>query len=164
LTPALVKGHIISADARPTQHAFVAVSLGFDGDSVLIAKDNQPTLADDLRLFFTGPPADCLDWRTARTVDRGHGRLAIREVVARTELIEFLAGPWAGIAQVFRLTRTVYEKGTMRREVVNGITSPPPMRALAARLLALVRAHWKIANRLRLFAVRLLLGSLLTFQ
>ena len=73
LTPALVKGRIISADARPTQHAFVAVSPGFDGDSVLIAKDNQPTLADDLRLFFTGPPADCLDWRTARKVDKGHG-------------------------------------------------------------------------------------------
>ncbi len=69
-------------------------------------------------------------------------------LVASTELNDFLAGHWAGVAQVFRLTRTVYEKGTMRREVVYGITSLPPTRASAARLLALVRAHWKIENRL----------------
>ena len=57
-------------------------------------------------------------------------------LVASTELNEFLAGHWAGVAQVFRLTRTVYEKGTMRREVVYGITSLPPTRASAIRLLA----------------------------
>ena len=65
-----------------------------------------------------------------------------------TELNEFLAGQWAGVAQVFRLTRTVYAKGAMRREVVYGITSLPPTRASAARLLGLVRAHGKIENRL----------------
>ena len=75
------------------------------------------------------------DWKSAR-------------LVASTELNEFLAGQWAGVAQVFRLTRTVYEKGTMPREVVSGITSLPPTRARAARLLALVRAHWKIEHRL----------------
>ncbi len=36
----------------------------------------------------------------------------------------------------------------MRREVVYGIASLPPTRVSAARLLALVRAHWKIENRL----------------
>jgi Transposase DDE domain len=36
----------------------------------------------------------------------------------------------------------------MRREAIYGITSLPPTRASAARLLALVRAHWKIENRL----------------
>ena len=148
LTPVLVKGRIISADALHTQHAFCFSVTRWDGDYVLIAKDNQPTLADDLRLFFTEPPADCRDWRTARTVDKGHGRLEIRELVASTELNEFLADQWVGIAQVFRLTRTVYEKGSMHREVVYGITSLPPTRAGAARLLTLVRAHWKIENRL----------------
>ena len=103
---------------------------------MLIAKDNQPTLADDLRLFFTEPPHDCRDWRTARTVNKGHGRLEIRELVTSTELNEFLGAQWAGVAQVFQLTRTVYEKGQMRREVVYGITSLPPTRASAACLLA----------------------------
>ena len=148
LTPVLVKGRIISADAMHTQHAFCFSVTRWDGDYVLIAKDNQPTLADDLRLFFSEPPHDCRDWRTARTVEKGHGRLEIRELVTSTELKEFLGRQWAGVAQVFRLTRTVYEKGQMRREVVYGITSLSPAHANAARLLALVRAHWKIENRL----------------
>ena len=126
----------------------VLVSPGFDGDYTLIAKDNQASLADDLRLFFRQPPPDCRDWRTARTVEKGHGRLEIRELIASTELNEFLGGQWAGVAQVFQLTRTVYEDGQRRREVVYGITSLSPARASAARLLALVRAHWRIENRL----------------
>lgn len=148
LTPVLVKGRIISADAMHTQHAFCFSVTRWDGDYLLIAKDNQPTLADNVRLFFTEPPHDCRDWRTARTVNKGQGRLEIRELVASTELNEFLGAHWVGIAQVFQLTRTVYEKGQMRREVVYGITSLPPTRASATRLLALVRAHWKIENRL----------------
>ena len=57
LTPVLVKGRIISADALHTQHAFCFTVTRWDGDYVLIAKDNQATLADDLRLFFTEPEA-----------------------------------------------------------------------------------------------------------
>src|SRR6266704_2870359 len=148
LAPLLVKGRIISADALHTQHVFCFNVKRWDGDYVLIAKGNQPMLYDDLQLFFTEPPADCRDWRTARSVDKGHGRLEIRELVASTELNEFLGGQWAGVAQVFRLTRTVYEDGKMRREVVYGITSLSPTRASAARILALVRAHWRIENRL----------------
>ena len=148
LTPTLVKGRIFSADALHTQHAFCFSVKRWDGDYVLIAKDNQANLAEDLRLFFTEPPADCRDWRTARTVDKGHGRLEIRELVATTELNDFLAGQWAGVAQVFRLTRTVYEKGQMRREVVYGITSLSSTQATADRLLELVREHWTIENRL----------------
>ena len=139
LTPLLVKGRIISADALHTQHLFCARVTRWGGDYLLIAKGNQPTLQDDLRLFFTEPPADCRDWRTARTVDKGHGRLESRELVVSTELNDFLAGQWAGVAQVFRLTRT---------EVVYGLTSLSPAHASAQRFLDLVREHWAIENRL----------------
>src|SRR3989442_11260529 len=43
----------------------------------LVAKGNQSTLRDDLQLFFSEPPPDCQDWRTARTCDKGHGCLEI---------------------------------------------------------------------------------------
>jgi len=148
LTPLLVKGRIISADALHTQHAFCLSVRRWDGDYVLTAKGNQSTLHDDLHLFFSEPPLDCRDWRTARTVEKGHGRLEIRELVSSTELTDFLAGQWAGVAQVFRLTRTVHENGKTRTEVVYGITSLSPSRASAARLLQLVRDHWAIENRL----------------
>ena len=148
LTPALLKGRIISADALHTQCAFCLKVKRWQGDYVLIAKDNQAILVEDLRLFFSEPPADCRDWRTARTVDKGHGRREIREIVVSTELNDFLGGKWAGVAQVFRITRTVHEHGQTRTEVVYGITSLSPAQADAHRLLALVRDHWRIENRL----------------
>ncbi|GAC1303006.1 MAG: hypothetical protein NVSMB27_42780 [Ktedonobacteraceae bacterium] len=148
LTPFWVEGRIISADALHTQCAFCARVTRWKGHYVLIAKGNQSTLREDLRLFFSEPPLDCRDWRTARTVDKGHGRLEIRERVATTELNDFLSGKWAGIAQVFRLTRTVTEDGQTRTEVVYGITSLSPAQASAKRLLELVRDHWAIENRL----------------
>ena len=148
LTPCLVKGRIFSADALHTQHAFCFQVVRGLGHDVLLVKNNQATLAQDLRLFFAEPPVDCRDWRTARTVEKGHGRLEIREIVVSTELNEFLAGQWAGVAQVFRLTRTVREKGETRIEVVYGITSLSPTQASAQRLLQLVRDHWAIENRL----------------
>jgi predicted transposase YbfD/YdcC len=148
LTPCLVKGRILTADALHTQHVFCFSVTRWEGDYVLIAKGNQPTLSDDVRLFFAEPPVDCRDWRRARSVDKGHGRLEIRELLASTELNDFLGKEWAGVAQVFQLTRTVQEKGKTRTEVVSGITSLSPSQASAKRLLELVRAHWAIENRL----------------
>ncbi len=87
---------------------------------------------------------DCLDWRQARTVDKGHGRLEIRDMVVSTELNEFLAGKWTGMAQVFRLVRTVTKKGKTSEEVVYGLTALSPGQAGAQDLLAVVRDHWAI--------------------
>ena len=148
LTPVWVKGRVISADALHTQHTFCAEVTHGGGFFLLIAKGNQPTLRDDLHLFFSEPPLDCQDWRTARTCDKGHGRLEIRELVASTELNDFLADKWTGVGQVFRLVRTVTQKGKPREEVVYGLTALSPAQAPAEDLLAYVRDHWAIENRL----------------
>ena len=148
LTPLWVQGRILSADALHTQHAFCTCVRRWGGHSVLIAKLNQACLRQDLELFFSEPPADCRDWRTARTVDKGHGHLERREIVVSTELNEFLADTWSGVAQVFRLTRTVTEDAHTSVEVVYGITSLSPKEADADHLLELVREHWAIENRL----------------
>jgi predicted transposase YbfD/YdcC len=52
------------------------------------------------------------------------------------------------LAQGFELVRERTEKGKTTREVVYGITSLKPAQANAARLLGLVREHWRIENRL----------------
>jgi predicted transposase YbfD/YdcC len=148
LTPLWMKGRIISADALHTQHPFCSDVTHGGGYFLLVAKGNQPMLRDDLHLFFSEPPADCQDWRTARTCDKGHGRLEIRELVASTELNEFLADKWTGVAQVFRLVRTVTKKGKTTEEVVYGLTALSPAQASAEDLVALVREHWSIENRL----------------
>lgn len=55
---------------------------------------------------------------------------------------------WPGLAQGLELTRRRTIAGTTTEEVVYGITSLTAAAADAARLLALVRGHWGIENKL----------------
>jgi predicted transposase YbfD/YdcC len=148
LTPVLLAGRIISADALFTQRSFCQQVLAAGGDYLLTVKLNQPTLYQDVSLFFQDPPADCLDWRTASTCNTGHGRLENRMLWASTELNDFLARDWSGVGQVFCLRRRVQHALKCTQEVVYGITSLTPKKADPSRLLHLNRDHWSIENRL----------------
>jgi predicted transposase YbfD/YdcC len=148
LTPTQIAGRIVTADAMHTQRTCCADIHRFGGYYVFLAKANQPTLEEDLRLFFAEPPADCRDWRQAQTWAKGHGRLERRELVASTELNEFLGATWPGVEQVFCLQRTSLRQGQRYTQTVYGITNLSPRQAGAARLLDLVQRHWAIENRL----------------
>ena len=148
LAPQWMQERIVSADALHTQREFCLGVTQAHGDYLLVAKGNQPTLQEDLHLFFTEPPADCRDWRTAQTREKGHGRLHWRDLVASTELNEFLAKQWSGVAQVFCLRRRVEKPLVCTQEVIYGITSLSPTQAGPQQLLKLIRDHWAIENRL----------------
>jgi predicted transposase YbfD/YdcC len=148
LTPTLLKGRIISADALSTQKLFCQATINADGDYLLFVKRNQPTLSDDLRLFFREPPLDCLDWRTDVMADKGHGRQSHRLIQVSTELNEFLARDWYEVGQVFCLRRRVEYPLKCTQAYVYGMTSLTPKRANTFRLLELIREHWAIENRL----------------
>jgi predicted transposase YbfD/YdcC len=90
--------------------------------------------------------------QTARTVDKGHGRLETRTLVSSTQLDEaYLDFP--GAAQCFKLTRTrtLRDRATGQikttTETAYGVTSLPRERADATRLLGIVRDHWGIENK-----------------
>jgi predicted transposase YbfD/YdcC len=71
----------------------------------------------------------------------------VRRVTTTTWLNEYLRD-WPGVAQAFRLERERRGKGETTVEVVYGITSLPPARATAGRVLELTRRHWGIENEL----------------
>jgi hypothetical protein len=85
--------------------------------------------------------------RCAETLDKGHGRLEQRRLLASTALNDYVDFPH--IAQVCRIERAVIElkSGRQRHETVFAITSLPPAQADPSRLLALNRGHWAIENR-----------------
>jgi predicted transposase YbfD/YdcC len=85
--------------------------------------------------------------QSARTVDKGHGRVEIRELTSTTALIGYLEG-WADVCQVFVIKRIRVVKGERTEEEAYGITSLSRAEADAGRLLALVRGHWAIENSL----------------
>ena len=113
-----------------------------------LSLNNQPSLQEDLRLFFGEPPLDCLDWRTASMVEKGHGRLTNRLIHVSTELNDFLARDWDEVGQVFCLRRRVEYPLKCTQEYVYGITTLTPKRASPFRLLELIRTRWSIENRL----------------
>jgi predicted transposase YbfD/YdcC len=144
-------GRVLTGDALFCQTALCEQVLAAGGDYLVLVKENQGTLSDDIRLLFdppaTMPAVPLTDRRVARTVDSGHGRHAdIRELLASTDLRGYLN--WPGAQQVFRLERTWRERGQAKRALHYGITSLAPEQANAARLLALRRGHWTIENRL----------------
>ena len=150
LHPALVKGRILSADAMHTQKKWCASVESYGGYYLLIAKLNQPQLYEDLHDFFEDKDAQRDEWQYAKTVQKGHGRLEMRELWSSTQMNAWFEQQWAGIAQIFRLRRhsTTLKDGNIREEIVYGLTNLPRRQANAARLLAYQQAHWRIENRL----------------
>jgi len=130
-----------------TQRHFCARIKRYEGDYLLIAKGNQPSMREDLELFFEDEQADRSCWQTATSLDKGHGRMEKRIVTSRVEVRDWFAQLWSGIEQVFRIERLVSKKGRTSREVVYGITSLTPQQANVHRIAALVRAYWAIENR-----------------
>ena len=150
LTTEWVKGRILSLDALHTQRELCRQVPQLEGDSVLIAKDNQPTLREDIADYFEDPRPDRRRWQYAEMWNKGHGRLEHRQIVCSPDLNEWFAKDWQGIERVVRIERTVrlLKSREVRHEVVYGLSSLSLHHAPAARMLALVREHWAIENRL----------------
>jgi len=115
LHPVLVKGRILSTDAMHTQKKWCAGVNAYDGYYLVIAKKNQPGVHQDVVDFFADKGLDEGEWDSHREVQKGHGRLEVREIWASTQMNEWFEGEWAGIAQVFKISRHV-KKGEQEHE------------------------------------------------
>lgn len=142
--PTLVKGSIVSTDAMHTQKSWCANMDAYGGYYLTLVKENHPTTYQDLEYFFEEKDAKPQEWDYHKEIGKGHGRLEKREIWASTQMNEWFELQWAGIAQVFRIRRSLQEGEKKREEVVYGITNLPKKKASAARLLSLQRAHWLI--------------------
>lgn len=142
----VLKDRVITMDALLTQRHVAQAIVDGGGDYVMIVKDNQPTLRDDIELVFTLPPTGDRQ-ETACTVNIGHGRIEQRNLTTSEALVGY--SDWPGLAQVFELGRHVITQKTQqeRVEVVYGVTSLKPERGTPARLLDLSRGHWHIENK-----------------
>jgi predicted transposase YbfD/YdcC len=150
LTLETVKGRILSLDALHTQREFCAQVQRLEGDYVLIAKENQSTLKEDIADLFEDRTPDRRRWQQAETWDKGHGRLEHRQITCSPDLNDWFAKEWQGIEQVFRVERTVrvLKTGKRHHEVIYGLSSLSLRDAPASRILSLIREHWMIENRL----------------
>ncbi len=145
-------GRVLADDALFCQRELCQQVRSAGGGYLLVVKENQPTLLGEITWLFTSPnahdlPLALVDQRTARTVERGHGRTAdTRILTATTDLVGY--SDWPSLAQVFRLEWSRRANGTDQHAVHYGVISLPAAVAGSERLLALKRGHWEIETGL----------------
>ena len=136
-----ITGKTITADALLTQRDLARYLIEQrDAHYLFTAKDNQPTLLADIRLFFEnrGEP----DFREPLTLE--HGRLESRAIWTTTRLNDYLNFPFVGQAFAFERLRIDKKTGETSTEVVYGLTDHSPQSADPVRLLAFNRDHWGV--------------------
>lgn len=148
-----VRGKVVLADALHTQRPFCQRVVERQGAYLLTLKDNQHTLYREVEQLFTPAAANraWLDFQTAYTSNKGHGRIEER----RLQLVSLLPGEldWPGLTQAFRLERRFrfLRQGRVVREEQNmhyGLTSLSRSQANANQLLAMKRQYWQIETAL----------------
>lgn len=122
------------------------------GWSRTISQNSAKILSNSLNRNRTSlaPPRCPRTCSTARTLEKGHGRIEERVVTTSSMLQDY--STWPYLAQVFKRESTVTTARRTHTTVRYGVTSIPHSVADAARLLALVRrvpsGCWGIENGL----------------
>ncbi len=144
-----LKGCIVTIDAMGTQTKIAEQIIEQDGDYALALKDNQANLYDEVKATFTLAEKDGFAsayWETERQVEKGHGRLEIREhwTLSDPEILAYLdpEGKWKGLRGigVVRAERRMEQKTTKETRYFLLSFSSVTLFATA------VRSHWGIEN------------------
>lgn len=150
-----LRNKVVIGDALHTQRQ-ISIQIGrAGGDYLWTVKGNQPQLLEDIQRWFDeevpllpGMGYVPKDFRSASSINKGHGRIELRTITTSSQLIDFL--DWPFHQQVFKLERqiTIQKTAQTRQEVVYGITSLSAEQATPAQLLKMLRSYWKIENSL----------------
>lgn len=147
-------GKVVTGDAIFAQRGLSELVIESGGEYMWKVKDNQPSLRQDIKTVFdieggkTALAVLANDLQSARTIDKGHGRIEERKLTVSSVLRGHQE--WPGLEQVFQIERQVYEMTTQKSysETHYGITSLSAEQVTAQELLSLVRNHWGIENGL----------------
>jgi len=149
-----LQGLVLTGDAMFTQRELSLQIVAAGGHYLWKVKQNQSELFEAISTLFTPQPVTPgwgqvpTDFTTARTVEKGHGRIEERTITVSSMLKGY--SDWPHLAQVFKLESRTIERATgkVKHRVRYGVTSLPATVANANYLLALVRAHWRIESGL----------------
>ena len=140
-----VRGAVITLDAlHTTRNTLLALRRRHGTHYLLTVKGNSPETYETLETIHWDRDATS---RFSEDTQPAHGRIEDRRIQVLNPLPGLINYPQ--VRQIFRITRTrtLVKTDETSAEVTYGMTSLPPDRAEAERLLALNRGHWTIENR-----------------
>lgn len=104
-----LRGTVVSGDANFAARPLSLKILQAKGDYLWVIKENQSQMYEDIQALFApqrsrpGWSTPPMDFRTAASVDKGHGRLEKRRITVSSLLASYSL--WPGLSQVFKLER-----------------------------------------------------------
>jgi predicted transposase YbfD/YdcC len=141
-----LSGSIVTIDGIGCQTEIAAAIVEQQANYVLAVKGNQETLAYDVQAAFEPTPPD-FQPHYAKTVNKGHGRVEIRECWATDapDVLAFIQDykAWSGLRSLVKITAERRLASKIEVETRYFIASLPPD---PVQLLQVVRAHWQIEN------------------
>lgn len=143
-----VKGAVISIDAMGCQRAISKKIIENGADYLLMVKENQHTLHDEIQNFFEQAESvkfEGVSYDSFITEEKGHGRNERRELYVSAD-IDWLPmkDDWAGLKCVVMLKSFRTLNGVTSDENRYYITSLPP---IGERIAKVARSHWGIENK-----------------
>ena len=145
-------GATVTIDAIGTQTEIARAIVDQGADYVLAVKENQGHLYEDVVATFRDAEArqfEHVPHTYAKTTNKGHGRVEIREcwVIERLDYLEALrtAEDWAQLHSLImvRAERRVDSQVSVERRYFISSRADP-----AERQLAVIRSHWGVENEL----------------
>ena len=146
-----LKGCLVTIDAMGTQTKIAEQIIDQEGEYALALKDNHGNLYDEVKATFALAEKDGFPsqyWESSRQVEKGHGRLEIREhwTLSDPEILAYLdpEQKWKGLRGigVVRAERRMEQKTT--KETRYFLLSFSSVNTFATA----VRSHWGIENSL----------------
>lgn len=143
-----VKGATITIDAMGCQRAIGKVIIEKEADYVLMVKENQLTLHDEIQNYFN--QAECVGFEGMicdffEKAEKGHGRKERREVYATDDLDWLpMKDEWSGLKSLVMVKSLRTIDGITSEERRYYISSLSP---IAERIARAVHSHWGIENK-----------------
>jgi predicted transposase YbfD/YdcC len=143
-----LNGALVTIDAIATNPAVANAIKSAGGDYVLALKRNQPTLHDEVALYFADPATTGL--QTIEITDKDHGRVEVRDYAISHD-VDWLTSDrrypgeyrFETLKSLIKTTTTTHWRGKTTSEIRYFISSAAlaPERAAEA-----IRAHWGIES------------------
>jgi predicted transposase YbfD/YdcC len=147
-----IAGCIVTIDAIGCQTAIAQAIVALDADYVLAVKENQGHLYEDIQELFEAAQEVAfkeVPHTYAKTTDKGHGRLDIRQcwTISDTTLVDYLRnrGGWRNLRTIVKVVAERRLPGETSIETRYFIAS---LAADAQHMLRAIRDHWGIENGL----------------